>query len=393
LKLIGFKYLKRRRILALALTLTLSSMLFSITAFSLLGFHRGFTAYLGEGEDIVAIYDRKSSTPFTGLVPVYLAERISSLNGVLASSPEVIAPCMLKGEAVFLRGIIPEDFTKLSQLTIIEGGALERGDVNSVIVGKNLAEKLNLKPNDKVLVLGALADRYLELNVKGIYISHSAMDDEVLAPLYVGQWLRGADYGHVTIIRFKIDKGLISPAAIFEEVAKEASEPTPSHGETPKPPEETIIPRVVVRFRIEDIGVEDAQRFMKGYMDRYGLTREALLILSVTVFLFSSVSVAAAAKTVITQHKGEIGVLRSTGASKKMLKGDLLIKLLPWSLIASSMGVVLATVALTVIQGYGHLQLLSHTVPFQLDPLLITLNFILVSLLVSISILRSEVES
>jgi len=76
-----------------------------------LGFYRGFTAYLGEGEDIVAIYDRKSRTPFTGLVPAYLAEKLSALNGVLAGSPEAIVPCIIKGESTFLRGIIPEEFT------------------------------------------------------------------------------------------------------------------------------------------------------------------------------------------------------------------------------------------------------------------------------------------
>jgi len=36
---------------------------------------------------LVAIY-RKSHILFTGLVPAYLAEKISVLNGVLASSPE-----------------------------------------------------------------------------------------------------------------------------------------------------------------------------------------------------------------------------------------------------------------------------------------------------------------
>ena len=81
MRLLGFKYLKRQRVLILALIIILSSMLFSVTALSLLGFYKGFTAYLGEGEDIVAVYDRKSRTPFTGLVPAYLAERVSALNG------------------------------------------------------------------------------------------------------------------------------------------------------------------------------------------------------------------------------------------------------------------------------------------------------------------------
>jgi hypothetical protein len=56
---------------------------------------------------------------------------------------------------------------------------------------------------------------------------------------------------------------------------------------------------------------------MRSYMDRYGLTRESLLILSTIVFLFSSFSIAVASKTILAQHKDEINVLRSMGASKR----------------------------------------------------------------------------
>lgn len=394
LRLRDFKYLKLQRILTLAIILTLSSTLFSITAFSLLGFYKGFTSYLGEGEEIVAVYDPKSSTPFTGLVPVYLAERLSALKGILASSPEVIAPCIVKGESVFLRGIIPEDFERLDKLTIIEGYMFELEDLNSIILGKNVAEKLRLKLKDKTLVLGVLTDRYLELEVKGVFVSHSPLDDEILAPLYVGQWLRGTDYGHVTLIRFKIDRNIITPSLIFEEIAKEASKSSKAQSQTQtqiKKPQ-GIAPRIIARFRIEDIGVEEAYDFMRGYMDRYGLTRESLLILSVVVFLFSGASIETASKTILMQHRGEINVLRSIGASKRLLKRDILIKLLPWSIAASSLGLALAIAILTLIQGKGYLQVLSHIIPLEIDPLVIALNFILTLVLVSISILRSDLE-
>jgi ABC-type lipoprotein release transport system permease subunit len=394
LRLARFRYLKKQRILTLALTLALSSMLFSMTAFSLLGFYRGFTSYLGEEEGVVAIYNVKGGTPFTGLVPIYLAERISVMNGVLASSPEVIVPCIIRGEALFLRGVLPKEFTKLNPLTILEGNMLNLDDFNSIIIGRNIAERLGLKPNNRVLVLGVLADRYLELQVKGIFASNSAIDDEVLAPLYVGQWLRGAGYGQVTLIRFKIDRSLVNPTAIFEEIAKESSEQIPNQGtsETPKPPEESIMPRMIMRFNIEEIGVDEVQKFMSNYIERYGFTRESLLILSATIFLFSGVSIAAAAKTIIIQHKGEINILRSIGASKRLLKRDLLIKILPWSLTSSLIGTAMAISVLTIIQECGYLKVLSHVVPFQLEPLILILNITLVFLLICVIILRYETD-
>jgi ABC-type lipoprotein release transport system permease subunit len=365
-------------------------MLFSITALSLLGFYKGFTAYLGEGDDIVVIYDKKSRTPFTGLVPAYLAEKISNLNGVLAASPEVIIPCIIKSKTTFLRGIIPKEFTKLNRLTIIEGAMLEIKDLNSAIVGKKVAERLGLKLNDTILILGVLTDRYLELQVKGIFISNSPIDDEILAPLYVGQWLRGTDYGYVTLIRFKIDRNIITPSMIYEEIAKEVSEPSPSQNQEPQPP--SITPIIIKRFGSKDLGVEEAYNFLKSYTDRYGLTRESFLILSIMVFLFSSASIAVATRTIIAQHKGEISVLRAIGASKKLLKRDMLIKILPWSIVVSSLGFVLAVVVLTVIQKSDYFQVLSHTVPLHIDPLVVALNFIFVILLVSISILKSDFE-
>jgi ABC-type lipoprotein release transport system permease subunit len=335
LKLARFKYLKRQRVFALALVIALSSTLFSLTALSLVSLYGGLTAYLGEGEDVVAIYDRRSSTPFTGLVPAHLAEEVGALEGVLACSPEVIAPCVIKGEAVFVRGIVPEGFAKLSKLTMLEGEALESRDLDCAIVGKGVAERLGLKLNDEVLVLSALADRYVVLRVKGVFASSSPMDDEVLVPLHVGQWLRGAGYGYVTLIRLKIDGSVTTPSKIFEELARRASGATPPPSPSGPSPSQSyqqlpaITPRLITKFRAEDIGVEEAYDFMKGYVERYGFTRDSLLALAIAISLLSSASVVVASKTVLAQHRGEVEVLRSLGASKRLLKADLLLKLLP----------------------------------------------------------------
>lgn len=393
MRLISFRYLRRQRIMTLALILTLSSTLFSLTAFSFLSFYKGFNAYLGGGKDIVTIYGRRSSTPFTGAVPMHLAERIRSTNGVLASSPEVVAPCIVKSESIFIRGVVPEEFSKLNPLAIVKGHMLELTDMNSAIVGKGLAERLGLDLGDKVLVLGVLADRYMELQVKGIYESQSMMDDEALVPVYVGQWLRGVDYNHVSVIRVKIDRDEVSPSELLKQIAEEASKPVEtSTSEEEEKQAEEIIPIVETSFNLEDVGVKEAQKFMRSYLNRYGVTKEALLILSIMAFIFASASVASASTTLIRQHKREIGVLRSLGASKKAIKTDILVKVLSWSLAAAAAGIILATVILIVVGRSGYVQVLSHRIIFQFDPLIIALNFTLVSLLVAISIMRSSLK-
>ena len=79
--LINFQYLRRKRILTLIVILTLISTLFSITAYSFLGFYNGFTNYVGEQKNIVAIYSGIGSTPFTGVIPIAAENEIATLIG------------------------------------------------------------------------------------------------------------------------------------------------------------------------------------------------------------------------------------------------------------------------------------------------------------------------
>jgi len=391
-KLLGFNYLQKQHFLTLTVIHLLASTLFSITALGFLGIYKSFNAYLGEEENIIAIYDRQSHTPFTGLVPTYLAERIGSIDGVLASGPEIVIPCIVKDKSIFLRGVVPDELYKLNHLLILNGKTLQLNDTNSAVVGKRLAKDLNLTPTDKILVLGALSEQSIELEIKGIYKSNTALDDEVIAPLYVGQWLRKTDYGHVTIIRVKIDRTKISPTQIYETLAREAETPPPEpppNNETKPSPLQEIIPVSRATFSLENLDVKETQEFMKRYLDRYGMTRETLLILSVAVFIFASATIFTSSHTLIRQHKSEITVIRSLGASAKTLKLDLVIKAIPLSVAASLIGMLIATVSLLILQEVGQPQVLSHRVQFQPDLLLLTLNTILVTLIVVLAIIRS----
>jgi ABC-type lipoprotein release transport system permease subunit len=388
-RFIGYKYVEGRRVMVFVVILVLSSMLFSMMAFSLLGFYRVFGGYLGGGNDIVVVYDRNSNTPFTGLIPIYLVENISSIKGVMAVSPEVIVPCVLKNESVFLRGIVPKDFVKLNQLVMVEGSMIRLDDLDSIIVGKNLAERLDLKPGERVLVLSVFVNQYLELYVKGVFVSRSVMDDEILAPLYVGQWLRGTDYNYVTLMRVKVNSSMVDASVIFEAIGAKSSS-VGSSGVSQL--FGGLLSWSRPSFKIENIGVNEGQKFMESYLSRYGVTKESLIVLSVIVFLLCGVTIVVAFKTILVQHKGVVGILRSIGVSRKFLRVDLLFRLLFWSLFASSIGIVLSLIVLSVMQAYGFLRVLSHTVLIYPDPLIIILNFVLVFVIILLVILRSDLE-
>ncbi len=393
-KLLVFRYLNFRRLLVLVLILSLVSTLFLVTASSFLGFYKSFNSYLGEGTDVVAVYDRQSKTPFTGSIPAYLSEQVSQVKGVLVSSPETITPCIVADRAVFVRGVLPKMFFQLNPADFIEGSILSESDLNSVVVGKNVADLLGLHFGDLVTVFSTLADRYLTLKVSGVFVSKSSMDDEALVLLNVGQQLRFGDYNHVTLIRAKTLPDLVDAAGIYLELAKNAqnqtSKPVANSSRSGQHVDyQSIISWVPINFKIDQLSVTGSQNLMKSYLDRYGLTQQALQILAAVVFMLCSLTVIAATQTLLRQHREEVETLRYVGASKRVIRADVLLKLLPVSLLACCLGAVLAFALLGLLEGYGFLRVLGHSLSLSFDPLVFVLNFVLVSGLVSLGVLRS----
>ncbi len=390
-KLFRFRYLRLRNLLILTLILALASTLFSVTALSFLGFYNSFNAYLGEDTDIVAVYDAQSRTPFSGVVPAYFAERLGDVDGVLACSPEVITPCVIRNQTVFVRGALPDALSQVNSVVMVEGEFLESNSLDSVVFGARAADRLNVKVNDSVLVFATLADRYLELRVAGIYSSRSTMDDEALVQLNVGQWLRFSDYNRVTLIRVKINPELTNINAIYGDLAKNASAATPSSPPSsahPQPNVPGLIPWSSFNFSAAKLGVTSTDNVMKSFLDRYGITKEAIMVLSVMVFFFSSVTIVVACRTFMQQHRDDLGTLRSLGVQRRLLRFDVVCKVLPLSFAASVLGTALAGLILFLLGGVGFLRVLSHGAAFSFDPVAVLLNFVLVSALAALSVVR-----
>ncbi|XHH08918.1 MAG: ABC transporter permease [Candidatus Bathyarchaeia archaeon] len=396
-KLFGFRYLHFRRLIVLVLILSLVSTLFLLTAQSFLGFYNSFNAYLGEEGDIVAVYDRQSRTPFTGSIPAYLSIPLSQVKGVLVCSPETITPCIISNQTVFVRGVLPEIFFQMTTAEFVDGEILSQTGFEFAMLGKNVADRLGLRVGEGFLVFSSLADKYLQLKVCGVFVSGSVMDDEVLVLLNVGQWLRFADYNRVTLIRTKINPDILTAADVYQELAKSAqnSQPqTTSSASTNSSSNkyanyQNIISWAPIKFNIGQLSVSGTQNLMKSYLDRYGVTKEALSMLSIIVFLLCSVTVVAATQTLISQHKTELETLRYLGASRRLLKFDVFLKLLPVSLVACGLGAFLSYVLLGWLNSGGFLRVLAHGLTLSFDPLLFGLSFVLVWLLVSVAVLRS----
>ncbi|MCW4029789.1 MAG: FtsX-like permease family protein [Candidatus Bathyarchaeota archaeon] len=387
--LIRFRYLKTPRVLSFVVILSLISVLFSITANSFLGFYNGFTNYAGQQTDILAVYSNVGATPFTGTIWLSLINPIVTVDGVLAASPEVIAPVTIEGQSVFVRGVLPDELVKLNSLTMLEGENLTLSDTDSALIGKKLASKLSLKIGDQILAFGVLSSQYVQLTVKGIFESNSALDDEALVPLYVGQWLRGLNYDTVTLIRTKIDPQIVNSNQLTHILSNQTSQPAPTPKSETQRELEALLPLPQANLNLTGkVSVEDSQQFMKSYLDRYGVSKETLLILSVAVLALASGTALCALTLFFKQHSAELETLRALGVSSKNLKLDLVLQLLGWTLVATVIGTLVSAGVMTVFRNLGTLEVLSHALVFEFEPLIVVANFVFLFLLLSLSISR-----
>lgn len=391
MSLLRVKFLHKRRILVLITILSLASILFSTTAYSFLGFYNGFTSYVGEEKDILAVYSKLGNTPFTGIVPVAAANHIATIEGVIAVSPEAFAPCVINNQSVFVRGVLPQELKKLNNITITSGENIELNDANYALTGKNLAQRLNLKTDQKIVVFSVMSQKYVELTIKGIFTSDSPLDDEILVPLYVAQWLRGLTYNDATLIRTKIDLTQTNQNLIFNAL-KNISEPTTPT--SPKPTEtprfDTLIPITQPGINIQNIGVEESQKFMSSYLSRYGISKDTLVVLSVAVLFFAGGTAAAAITLFVKQHNSDIDILRSIGVTKRKIKLNLIAHMAAWALAATVIGTATSAAIMFGFQEVGYLQVLSHSLKFQLDPLIPAANFAVLTVLAAVNIVRAE---
>ncbi len=377
--------------------LTLASTLFSVTAYSFLGFYNGFTNYAGEEKDVVAVYSKTGSTPFTGIVSIAAVNELTALRGVVAVSPETITPCMVEGISVFVRGVLPDELAELNPLSIVGGEGLTVNDTGQAMVGERLANRLGVNVGDKILVLSVLSPKYVEVQIKGVFYSDSSLNDELIVPLYMGQWLRNLSYNDATLIRAKIDPAQTSASQLCQEITNQTtSSPDSSPSPTPKSEAqqqlENMLPLTPRTLNATKIGVEESQQFMQSYLGRYGISKDSLIILSLVVLVFASGTAIVAINLFVKQHSSDINVIHCIGVSNKKIKTDLALKMITWAVVATAAGTIISAGVMFLFQRLGYLQVLSHSISFQLDPIVVVANFGLLSLLICVNIGRMELK-
>jgi predicted lysophospholipase L1 biosynthesis ABC-type transport system permease subunit len=229
-----------------------------------------------------------------------------------------------------------------------------------------------------------------------VFTSDFYLNDEALVPLYVGQWLRGINYGEATLVRAKIDPSQTSINQLYQQFS--ANRTGPSSSPIPAPASQIqrqlqeLLPISQSYLNVSSIGIENSQQFMQNYLNRYGVSKDTLIVLSVAVLAFASGTAACAIGLFVKQHNSDLATLQAIGVSKKRLKRDLTTRISFWALIAILLGTLISDGALSVFQSWGYLLVLSHSIRFSLDPVVVAANFVLLLALIAVSIYRMELK-
>ncbi len=207
-RFILYNILPRNRMLIAFTGFFLSSIIISGSTVLLSSMLLATQDYLGETDDIIIISNPEAATPFTSTLPLDIAEATRAVPGVLAVSPEVIAAAVYENKAVYLRGVDTSTFWDMTSIVSLRGSLIDLDDHYGITIGANFARTEGLDIGSLITVFSTRTSSALELKVKSIITTHSLLDDVIIAPLWIGQFLAFETYDYISHLRVRIDPSL-----------------------------------------------------------------------------------------------------------------------------------------------------------------------------------------
>jgi ABC-type lipoprotein release transport system permease subunit len=346
----------KRAIFSLALILLITSAAFAVTSSILLSVESTASGMLGESGNTIVVAQGNSRAPFLGTLPIGLAGALESVPGVKVVSPEVFAPSTLSNKPVMVRGVEPEQFMELQNPTILEGSALAENDTTQAMVGVILARQLNLSPGSQITIVGGVRTTIAQLTVKSVFSTGTSLDNEVVAPLWVGEWLRGISYGVVSILRIEVGaQQTPSQVALRVQAVVQNARGAASGSQGPV---ELGLPANynLTSFAGHQV-VASPQESSSFFSKTVGLSQENVLLISALVFVSMSVAIVCALQEAVFRSRNELGTMRTIGISSRRLSWNLV-------LVATSLSFVASVAGLLV--GWGFLLLVSRFSPIEI---------------------------
>ena len=217
-KIFLYNILPKKRLLIAFIGFLISSTIITGAGILLTSIVNSTSSYLGESEDILVISNPEASTPYTSILPLDLADTISTIEGVELVSPEVMTAAVYDNKAVYFRGVDVGKFWELTDVNYLEGDLPSLTDSFEVSIGVNFAERNNLGVGDFITLFSTRSEAAVELKIKSIFITNTLLDDEIISSLWIGQFFAFEDYDYITHIRVKIDTDIIPDKDLLRDL-------------------------------------------------------------------------------------------------------------------------------------------------------------------------------
>ena len=351
----------RRSVLALAAILLITSAAFDVTSSILLSVNDTASGILGESSDTIVVTQGSSRAPFLGTLPLALAGDLGSVSGIKTISPEVFAPSTLSNRPVMVRGVDPERFMQIQSPVILEGSPIAPNDTTLAMVGVTLSRQLGIHPGSLITLVGGVQATIAQLTVKGVFSTGTTLDNEVVAPIWVGDWLRGVSYGTVTILRIQVGPGQ-DPSQVALAVQRLVQNSTAAAGGG-QAPVENYLPANLPISSFVGLHIQASPDAAAAFFNRaVGLSEANIWLVSALVFVSMSVAIVCALQEAVFRSRNELGVLRTVGMSSRSLSWNLIAAATSVSFVASAAGLLIGWTLLTLFADYSPIQLAFYAV-------------------------------
>ncbi|MHA1910270.1 MAG: ABC transporter permease, partial [Candidatus Kariarchaeaceae archaeon] len=208
----------RSRVFMALIGLLISSTILSGTISLILGVYTGSLNYLGETDDVLIISNEEASTPFSSMIPYELMTLASTLTGVIEASPEVLSTVITRGQSIYMRGIDQSVFWEFEDYESITGRFWLNEALNEVVIGQRLASKAKVTVGESIMVYSTQKPSSMNLKIVGILNTNSLLADELIAPLWVAQFLAFQNEAVLSHARLKIDLNQVSKNEIRSQI-------------------------------------------------------------------------------------------------------------------------------------------------------------------------------
>ncbi len=300
--------------------------------FSLLAFNSGYEKQLngelgGLGIHMLAVpkgcpYEAASLIIHGGVIPKYLSgadlEQAKKIDGIEIASPMLLHQFFKDDKPHIVYGINIDEQKALKPWWKVEGRFFNDGEENVMVVGRNLADKENLK-------VGQVLDFGLDkvpTTIVGILERTGSQDDEFhYLPLLQTQKLFNKE-GQITTIAIKA--GDVSK---IPEIAKKLEE-------------------------IPDIQVVTMTQVMGTIMNLVGSAQALLFSVIIIALVISAVGIVNTLIMSVNERTREFGMMKAVGASGWDIGKLILIETLTITLVGCVIGLIVALAGSSLVENF-----------------------------------------